>query len=317
MMRLSDLGERKLLKEIVFKYLESPDFEDEDAAILRFGNEFFVINVDTFVESTDMPRGMTYYDVGWKSVMMAVSDIVAKGAVPKGVLVSITASENLDVSAFEYILRGIRAACDFLGCWYVGGDLGAGKDLVVSVVCFGLTKKVIRRSTAKVGDSVWVTDLFGISGLALHYLLRDGIPIENIDNILQNFFRPRIDIKYALALQSLATASMDSSDGLAVTLNDIASASNVAINLHKIPISPLAIDYANRNDLDPMDLALFAGEEFIIVFSSDRPDSEIFEVFEKLGLRKPIKIGEVVEGRGVFFEEKKIPRKGWEHFSKE
>lgn len=316
MSKLYEYGERKLLELFVFQFLEAPEFKDEDAAILNLGEEFLILNIDTFVESTDRPMGMSYYDIGWHCIAMAASDVVTKGALPKGVVVSITAPSLLHVKSFEDIIRGIRGACDYLGCGYYGGDLGSGAELVISAACFGLTKKAIRRSGAKVGDSVWVTDDFGKSGLALHYLLFNGSPIEGIGEVIQEFFRPKIERKYALALQEVATASMDSSDGLAVTLNDLASASKIAIELNYIPISPVAIRYAETNSIDPLDLALYAGEEFIIVFTSNKSDEEIVKVFRELRLKEPIKIGEVVEGSGVLLEGRKIPRKGWEHFSK-
>ncbi|MEM2222907.1 MAG: thiamine-phosphate kinase [Candidatus Korarchaeota archaeon] len=316
MPKLRDYGEKKLLESVVYPFLESPEFKNEDAVILSLGGEFLVMNIDTFVESTDKPRGMSYYDVGWRSVVMSASDVITKGALPRGVIVSITAPGSLDVKSFEDIIKGIRNACNFLNCGYYGGDLGDGAELVISVACFGLARKTIRRSGAKVGDSVWVTDHFGNSGLALHYLLSNGSPIESIDVVVQEFLRPKIESKYALALQKVATASMDSSDGLAVTLNDLASASGVAIELDHVPIYSHVISYANVNNLDPLDLALYAGEEFIIVFTSDRSDEEVLKVFKELKLREPIKVGRVTEGSGVFLGGRKIPRKGWEHFSK-
>jgi len=316
-MHLFDLGERRILKEIIFKYLESPEFMDEDAALLSMGDGFLVVNVDTFVKSTDAPKGMRYGDMGWKSVIMAASDVIVKGAEPKAVLISLTVPMDLEVSIFESVISGIRDACDLIGSWYVGGDLGSGKELVISAVCLGLTERVIRRRDAKIGDSVWVTDLFGVSGLVLHYLLHGGEPLEGMmEKFLQEFFRPKIDAKYASALRHVATSSMDSSDGLAVTLNDISLASNVAIELYSIPISPHAVEYAEKNGLDPLELALYAGEEFIIVFTTDKSDDEVYRVFRNFGLKRPIKIGKVVRGHGVYFEGRRIPRKGWEHFAR-
>lgn len=316
-MDLGSLGERKILENIVFKYLDSKQkYIDEDAVAIRIGNKNIIMNVDTFVKSTDMPKSMGYYHVGWRIVTMTMSDIIAKSGVPKVFLCSITAPIDMNEKNFKDILSGIRDACNYYRCKYLGGDLGSGEDLVVSGVGIGLSDKFIARSEAKVGETVWVTGEFSISAIALHFLLHGGKKIGGLEVIIEKFFRPTVEPDLALALYDIASASIDSSDGLAVALNEISRLSNVSITLENIPIAKAVYDYARVNNLDPMKMALYCGEEYEIIFTTKASEDEVYEIFEKYKLRRPIKIGIVRRGTGVYYGGKKIPRKGWEHFRK-
>jgi len=317
MMDLGRLGERKILENIIFKYLDSERrYIDEDAIFVRVGNKYVIMNVDTFVRSTDMPKNMEYYHAGWRTVTMTMSDIVAKGGSPEAFLCSITAPVNMDEKDFEDIIVGIRDACNFYRCRYIGGDLGSGEDLVISGIGIGLSDKFIARSGAKIGESVWVTGEFSISAVALHFLLVGGKKITGLETVVKKFFRPIVEPNIALALREVASSSIDSSDGLAISLNEISRLSNVAIVLEKIPIADVVNDYARINNLDPLEMALYCGEEYEIIFTTGLPEREVYSIFKRLGLKRPIKIGSVTRGVGVYYDGKRIPRKGWEHFKK-
>lgn len=316
-MDLGRLGERKILESIVFKYLDSEQkYIDEDAIFVRIGNKNIITNIDTFVKSTDMPKNMRYYHVGWRIVTMTMSDIIAKSGVPQVFLCSITAPISMDERNFEDVILGIRDACGYFRCKYLGGDLGCGEDLVISGVGIGLSDKFITRSEAKVGETVWVTGEFSISAVALHFLLFGGKKIMGLEAIIEKFFRPTVEPDLALALRDIASASVDSSDGLAVALNEISRLSSVAIVLECVPVAKAVYDYARANNLDPMEMALYCGEEYEIIFTTKASEDEVYEVFEKYRLRRPIKIGIVRRGTGVYYGGKRIPRKGWEHFRK-
>ncbi|MHA1616467.1 MAG: thiamine-phosphate kinase [Candidatus Njordarchaeales archaeon] len=315
--KISELGERYLLRAIIFPNLTiSREFLDEDAVIIEDNRKFIVINADTFVRSTDAPPGMSFRDMGYKTVAMSVSDVIAKGAKPLGFLLTISVPQETYLEDFEELIKGVREACDELGIKYLGGDLGGSDDLVLTGICVGTTRRVVLRGGARPGDYVWVTGEFGYTGVALHYLLHKGREVEGIEEAIQFFKRPRIKVRVNEILREIATAAMDSSDGLAITLDSIARASHVSIILERLPIAKIAIDYAKANELNPEELALYAGEEFEIVFttSADLPPQEVVEIFKQKGLNEPLLIGKVHEGEGIFYKGARIKIAGWEHF---
>jgi len=314
-MKLRDIGERRILEEFVLKYLDENSYIDEDAYAFKASEgKLIVVNIDTFVSSTDAPRGMKPRSMGWKTVTMTLSDIMAKGAVPKFFMCSLSVPGWMGVEDFKGLIDGIRMACRYYGCMYVGGDLGSSGEIVITGVGIGETDRYIGRSGAKAGDSVWTTGFFSNAAIALHYLTRGGRPLENIDQIIMDFFEPKIEKELPRVLGLLANACIDSSDGLAVSLNEIARMSSVKIIVDRLPVSEDLIRYASLNRLEPTKLAMYCGEEFEFVFTTDRHDEDVLEIFEAYGLRAPVKIGRVLPGEGVYYRGERIERKGWEHF---
>ncbi|MHA1665144.1 MAG: thiamine-phosphate kinase [Candidatus Njordarchaeales archaeon] len=315
-MKLKDLGERALLQKL-FKLLDNnPLGINEDAiAALTSSKRYTIVNIDSFVKSTDAPEGMSFYHMGIKTVTMTVSDILSKGAKPEIFILSVVAPSSTELYNFNQVFKGIRDACNFYFIKFLGGDLNSGDDLILTGVAIGYTDSIIRRDGARPGDLVWSTGRFGNSGAALHYLLSSGKPIPEINSILESFFAPKIDPKIFLPISRIATAGMDSSDGLAITLNTIAEMSNVKIIIENLPASEYSITYARKNSLNYEDLVLFGGEEFEIIFTTrNLTAQEVKKQFTIVGCKPPILIGRVKSGYGVYYKDTVIPSRGWEHF---
>jgi len=290
---------------------------DEDAVAFKLADErYLIINVDTFVRKTDAPPQMNYYQMGFKVVVMTISDLLAKGAIPSFLLLSISAPPDLSDNELESIVMGVKAACERYRAHFLGGDLGAADDIILTGIGVGFSSKLIPRNGATPGDTVWATGMFGLTGAALHHFLKEGhAPKTLLSTIIGAYFYPPLSVEDGMAISKIAVAAMDSSDGLAVTLNTIARMSKVRIELETIPIAKEALEYAKINKIDPYELALFAGEEFEIIFTvRDLADNEVIKIFQECNARTPIKIGRVVEGSGVYFRGMKIPERGWEHF---
>jgi len=320
-LRLKDLGERRVLNDIIFKYLDREENIlgiDEDAVAYKLPDgQFLVVNVDTFVKSTDAPPLMTFYYMGVKTVIMTLSDLMAKGAIPKYFLLSASLPSDLKVEDLEQILSGVKDTCYKFNVKFSGGDLGSAPDVILTGIGIGYARRLLNRSSAEPGDYVWVTGYFGLTGAALHYLLKQGRVLNKkvLNKIIDYFLNPPICLNDGLAVSSVAKAAMDSSDGLAITLWTIAKQSKVKIVIEKLPLTREVIKYALWNNLDPRDLVFYGGEEFEIVFTSSLPEEEIINNFKKLGARIPIRIGVVEEGSGVFFNGKLLENKGWEHLT--
>lgn len=312
------MRELALIKSILPLLDEHELDKFDDAVALRLGDHYVVVNVDSITWESDAPPGMTYEQFGRKIVVATLSDVVAKGAKPVAFMASGLFPRGVSEDEVLRIVRGIRSGCDEYGVKYVGGDLGESRSITLVGTCIGVSRRVVRRSGARPGDLVWVTGEFGLTGAGFHFLLVGGKRTRGIDAIVRSVLEPCVRLREGLCAGEIATASMDSSDGLAVTLNDLATASGVKIVLDELPIAREALEYAVENGVDPEALALYAGEEFEIVFTTrGMSEEDVREFFRSHGAREPILIGRCKEGSGVFLRGRRIPRRGWEHFSRE
>jgi thiamine-monophosphate kinase len=252
--------------------------------------------------------------IGGKVVTMTLSDIIAKGAKPVFFLASISIPKEKDKSYLLTLIKGIKQTCREYKVFFYGGDLNEGKELVITGMGLGIADSIVSRKGASIGDNVWSTGYFGLTGAAFHYLLQGGKKINDIGGILNSVLKPKLKLLDGNILSRIASSSMDSSDGLAITLNTIADINKVKIVVDNLPIPEIVEKYAKRNKLDPIQLAFFAGEEFEIIFTSNKPDEVIIGEFRKLGLSPPMKIGKIESGYGVEFKGEIIEPKGWEHF---
>lgn len=153
--------------------------------------------------------------------------------------------------------------------YIIGGDTNEASNLVISISLFGIAKKteVVLRSGAKHGDIVAVTGFFGKTAAGLKILV-DGFeaPAKIRRALVESVLMPKARLKEGLALSQIkaVTASIDSSDGLAWSLHEIARASKVGFLINKLPIADEAEKFAETHNLDPLELALYGGEEKVM-----------------------------------------------------
>lgn len=288
---------------------------NDDAVAVKMGqgNRYVICNTDFLVWETDVPKEMTPRQAGKKLVTMTISDIVAKGGKPVFFLSGSLFPPSTNMKEFMEIARGIKGACKEYGAKFLGGDLGEGEKSI-NGVGVGFGRQPVSRSGTKPGDSVWATGKFGTTGAAFHYLFSEGEKIDQMDALLQSVLEPRIDPSIHVIIEKIATASIDSSDGLSISLHEIAKESGVKINVEHLPISEIAKRYAERNALNIEELSLFSGEEFEIIFTTSLPQRKVKSFFQRMDLDTPSLIGTIEEGEGVRYGGERIPRKGWEHF---
>ncbi|MEE9283004.1 MAG: thiamine-phosphate kinase [Nitrososphaerales archaeon] len=277
-----------------------------------------VITSDMLVGSTDVPNQMRLWQASRKAMIMSASDLSAKGVRPAGALVSIAIPRTYSEVNVRELASGIRIAKDEIGLEFMGGDTNESEDLILNVTMVGFSDNIVPRGGAQPGDLVYVTGEFGLTGAGLKILL-EGFPAESgfkrmaIDSVLLP--RARVNEGVALAKKGLMSASTDSSDGLAISLYHLAESSNVRIELSRLPITePLEL-FANSCSLDPNELAFHAGEEYEIVFTV-RPGkmSSAENLMKEHGVTL-FEIGSITTGRPeVFYNGKKVERRGWMHF---
>jgi thiamine-monophosphate kinase len=273
------------------------------------------------VGRTDVPKGMTFRQAARKAVVMNVSDLASKGVQPRSVMVSLGLTRSVTKRDVEEIAEGLNEGAREYGAYVIGGDTSECDDLVIGCYLFGIARRhtIVRRTGARPGDLVAVTGEFGNTLAGLKALSSKArIPSSLRNTLLASVYRPRARLREGLALarERALTAAMDSSDGLAWSLHEIARASSAGIELEDLPISRAAEEYAAISGLDPADLALYGGEEFELVVSLRKDASR-----RALNAVKSLRIiGRVTpeKGKVTLMQEgkRKIVRPiGWEHLS--
>jgi thiamine-monophosphate kinase len=267
------LGEHKII-EFMRRHFEvmpnmSVPFGDDVSAVPLAGGEVAVLKTDMLVGKTDVPAGMTMFQAARKAVVMAISDFAAKGASPQTVLVALGVPENLTAQELEQIAQGLNVGAREYGAYVVGGDTAQTDDLIIAIQLFGTAKQdtLMLRSGARAGDVLAVTGCFGRSAAGLKILLegakagalRDGL----VDAVLCPVARLREGL--TLAASGAVSAAMDSSDGLAWCLHELAEQGGVGFLVDALPVCGDVEEFAALNELDAAELALFGGEEYELV----------------------------------------------------
>ncbi|MHA2424080.1 MAG: thiamine-phosphate kinase [Candidatus Thorarchaeota archaeon] len=281
---------------------------DEDASDIPVSeNQHVVINVDTFVRKTDWLPEMTAAQAGRKTAVMTMSDLAAKGAMPKAAMLSLCVPKDYPVEDAEDIVRGFSQYCMKTGLSFIGGDFGTADDVVITGVGIGFAHPdgIITRGGAKPNDILAVTGDLGLTSVAFEHLLR-GAEIDGDLKIdaLAAALNPHIhhEIVHALAREGAVNASMDSSDGLAITLHTMAKQSEVAFVLEDLPIPTEVIRFSRNNYVMEYNFVMQGGEEFILVLSIPQEKWDIaLDIAQKQ--KVPLhRIGSATMGEGVVYE---------------
>ena len=262
----------------------------DDAAIVETN---LIVTTDTLVENTHFTlKSYTPYEIGWKALAVNLSDIAAMGSKPLYALVSLSLPKSTSLWWIRELYKSINNCAKKYKTQIIGGNLTRSKEVNITITLIGklISSKIGKRSNAKPGDVVFATGTFGNA-------VKKPIPqIELGQKIV------RACLKHAPAL-------MDSSDGLADCLIQIANESKVKITVEELKIPVLK--------KIPTNLALYGGEDYQLVGTVSKID------WEKLKKIKRIKIiGEVVKGKGAYLKQsnrklvKLDMKKGFSHFKK-
>lgn len=263
------------------------------------------ITTDMLHESTDFPSGTTRYTAGWRSVAASLSDLAAMGADPTAA-VAAYADESFVDSELRAFVDGARAVCETVGAEYVGGDLDHHSEFTVATTAIGEVGQPVFRSGASADELVCVTGTFGRSAAAL--ALFDRGETDRANELFQ--FTPRI--KAGRRLAGTATAMMDSSDGLARSLHQLAEASDCgfAIDSDRLPIDDSVRDVADGDD-EALELATTFGEDFELV--ATLPEDALAAVRETADVSLSV-IGVVCEAEdGPTMDGEPLADRGYTH----
>jgi len=294
---IAELGEFGLIdhltNDVILKQKNTFKGIGDDAAVLTYGKSTIVVTTDLLLEGVHFNLIYTpLKHLGYKAVVVNLSDVYAMNAIPKQITVSIGVSAKFSVDHLEQLYDGIKLACEVYNIDLIGGDTSTSlTGLVISITAIGETnkEKLTLRSTAKKNDIVCVTGNLGAAYMGLQLLEREkeifkstngSQPnLDGYDYILKRQLKPeaRKDIIELLnKLKIIPTAMIDISDGLSSELLHICNNSNVGCKVfqNKIPIDLNTEKMAKEFNLEPIIAALNGGEDYELLFTLDIADFE-------------------------------------------
>ena len=336
---ISSLGEFGLINHLT-KNIEHQNAStilgvgDDAAVIDHFGRQT-VVTTDLLMEGVHFDLMYTpLKHLGYKSVVVNLSDLYAMNATPTQIVISVAISNRFSVEAMDEFYDGIYAACEEYGVDLIGGDTTSSqKGFVISITALGevAPDQYVKRSTTQVNDLICVTGYLGGAYLGLLLLEREkkifletkGVQpdLENRDYIVGKLLKPeaRKDVIEFFQREALVpTAMMDISDGLSSEVLHICKQSGVGAVLYedKIPVHPESKEFAYKLELDPTACALSGGEDYELLFTISQNDYD--KIKEVEGISVIGYIAEEKEGATILTRggnRHALVAQGWNSFS--
>lgn len=268
---------------IIKNTLNSPYIGDDCAYLKDLG---IVVTQDSLVEDIHFStKFISAFDLGFKAVMVNVSDVVASGAEPKYLTVSLSLPSNVKEDFVEEFYNGCKKACGN-DVQIVGGDITGSEKIYISISAIGKTlgRNISSRKNAKIGQKVIVSGIHGSSSAGLKLLLEGK---NSPEKFIKSHINPVAQVEFGKNISTTVKepyAMMDTSDGLMDGLSTIANESGVLLDIDfdKIPYEKDIEQFENWQDL-----VLFGGEDYQILATVPQNFQGGFE------------IGVVKEGLGV------------------
>lgn len=251
----------------------------DDAAVLApTPGHRLVVTTDVLVEGLDFTAALSEpEDWGWKAVVANLSDLAAMGAEARWLVLALTVPDPTPVATLERVYGGVGEACRAFGVALVGGDVSGGPALSLAVTALGEAERPVLRSGARPGDRLAVTGPLGAAAAGLGLLQRGDRAATGLlgrfPGLAAAHRRPTPALAMGLALaRAGATALIDVSDGLAGDALHLAEASGVGVEVHDatVPLAPGVAEAAALLGLDPLELALGGGEDFVLAAALPR-----------------------------------------------
>ncbi len=294
---ISELGEfgliDRLTKDIQLKNESTIKGVGDDAAILDFKNKQVVVSTDLLTEGVHF--NLMYVPLkhlGYKSVVVNLSDIYAMNATPKQITVSIAISSKFSVEALEELYEGIHMACEKYNVDLVGGDTTSsltGLTICITAIGEADKDKIVQRSGANANDLLCVSGDLGGAYMGLQLLERENEvfkvnqnmqpQLEGYDYILERQLKPEARVDIIAALNKLGikpTSMIDISDGLSSEIMHLCKNSGLGCSLfeEKVPLDYQTKKMAEELSINPLVAALNGGEDYELLFTLPLEDYE-------------------------------------------
>ena len=322
MAKLSDIGEREaiaLLSRIFDR--GQPIGLGHDCGVVEWGEDYLVITTDVVNPRTHIPEGARADQVGWYVVAVNLSDVAAAGARPLGFVAALSLPRSTDVDFLKGLAQGMEACAREFGIAILGGDTKEADVMSLAGTAVGRVRKdrVLLRKGARPEDALVVTGDLGRAGLAYAQLAEPATRAEGLEQLLHPY--PRVREGQAFSESGVVTSCMDISDGLGLSLAEMAAMSGLsyAVEWEKVPLyNPLEALPPER----AKEFALYTGGDFELV-ATVRPEA-VGELAARLnephrGVHHALTVIGTVGKAGPNLLEiggKKEPllARGWEHF---
>lgn len=325
-MRLSKVGEFNLIKRLRASFASaSPEIIEgigDDAAAIKITGNITLITTDMLLEGVHFDLSFTtFYQLGYKALAVNLSDIFAMDGKPKYFLIGLGVPKDYSSRYIDELYSGIKTLAERFGINIIGGDTCASREgLMLSGTLIGETNRVITRSGAKSGDSIFVTNTLGDSAMGLMLLKKlkkkksPFFPLmshaSHLDpchlTLIKRHLMPE---PQPLKQTHKVTSMIDISDGLLIDLSHILEESNVGARIYmdKIPLSRELIKTAKQRGVNHMNFALKGGEDYALLFTAP-PNIKT----------KAFRIGEIIPSGRFLVDsngrEKTFKAEGYEHF---
>jgi len=324
-MRLRSLRERELVAAIRRDFRRTGRGVrlgiGDDAAVISPGRAGLLLTTDLLIEDVHFTtRIHPAFLLGRKSLNVNVSDIAAMGGRPRFALLGLALKPGLTGEWVDGFFSGLRAAAGEAGVTLIGGDISGSEKICISVTLVGDAERSVRRSGARPGDLIFVSGRLGQAAAGLR-LLKKGLKLGRnspADPLIRAFLDPvpRVRLGRELARKKLASAMIDTSDGLSVDLLHICEESRCGadVDLQALPISPELRSFES----EPEAGALHGGEDYQLLFAV--PPRRLPEVLRLSKTHELSQIGRFRRGRGIFVvdgrgKRRPLESRGFEHLA--
>lgn len=316
-MILGGLGERSIIAMIRKQY--GYEWADDDAAVIDNGNKYMLITTDSISEKSHMPKGASFYSVGYFFAALNLSDIAAMGGTPKYFMTAFTLPRSMKAGDLIQLEKGMKACLDRYGVKLIGGDLKQDTTINLSGTAIGdvIKGKILRRNGVKKNDVLCVTGRLGKNAAAYRMWKRTGKRrwAELLIDIEPRIREGRLLSDYG------ASSAIDLSDGVFSAVSQLSRINRLGfeIDYSKVPVHNLAKKVGKELGLDIEDLALGFGGEYELLFTIQ---GNRLAKLKLAGRRIGIEISEIGIAKGrkcVLIKDgkaKEIRSRGYEHFTR-
>ena len=336
---IKNLGEFALIDHITKGFTIANESSQhgigDDAAVLDHGKDPTLISTDLLIEGIHFDLSyMPLKHLGYKAVVVNISDIYAMNSIPKQITVSVAISNRFTLEAIEELYKGINLACKNYKIDLVGGDTSSSiTGLIISISVLGSAskKKIVKRNGAKENDLLIVSGDLGAAYTGLQILEREKAVFKvNPNNqpdlskytyCIERQLKPeaRKDVIELLdELEIIPTSMIDISDGLSSEILHLSKASDVGFHLfeEKIPIDPEVSMTSDEFKLNSTTSALNGGEDYELLFTINQKDFEKIKnhpFLSVIGHASDLKNGcQLITGLGHQIE---LSAQGWQSFT--
>lgn len=336
---IEELGEFGLIDHLTSGFTNTQESTKigvgDDAAVIDHGTYYQVLTTDLLLEGIHFDLIYTpLKHLGYKAVVVNLSDVYAMNAAPRQITVSLGISGKFSVEALDEFYQGVRLACERFGVDLVGGDTsGSMTGLVISITAIGtaLKEELTLRSGAKPNQLICVTGDLGAAFMGLKILEREKQlhaqdpefqpELRGYDYILERFLKPepRVDVLLELKEAGIKPGAMiDISDGLSSELLHICKNSGCGCQVYddRIPVADETAEAAREFQMEPMVAALHGGEDYELLFTVPLSDHDKVAALQGVSI-----IGNITDKKGsallVGSDGSAVPlqAQGWDHGS--